>query len=186
MKIVNIPISLDSKPEPTIPLNTFGIADQCMPKGKIPLNGAGFITRHWSRSHPELYEDNKKVLERFGNFVGDTPVYNRKELDAWMGRRPILADKFTGFYKKDYPWENLQDGNHQFGEWWYAPLRKSVPFEEKLCACPSITNMVFNRFDRAVHSTNFYSLTNILENGSMCGPWEVKSNEVFSLTKQQD
>jgi hypothetical protein len=95
-------------------------------------------------------------------------------LDAWMDRRPILAAKFKGFWKQDYIWEDLHDGSHQFGQWWYGPLRKSVPFEEKLCSCPSITNMVFNRFDRAVHSTNFYSLMNILNCGLKCGPWEVK------------
>jgi hypothetical protein len=36
-------------------------------------------------------------------------------------------------------------------------------------------------FDRAIHSTNFYTLMNILEHGLHCGPWDVKKKRgIFS------
>jgi hypothetical protein len=159
-----------------------GVADECDPKGIFPLDTADMVTRHWRRSFPSLYDTTPKVLQEFGNFMADTRVYDVGMLTAWLEKKPKLHAMMTGIFRDTYPWNDLVHGSHDFGAWWHAPLKQSMPDQSDLCRVGSATNVVVSQFERSIHSTNFYTLMNILEQGLQCGPWDVgKKRGIFSF-----
>ena len=157
------------------------VADEMNAKGKMPLDGDGMVTRHWQRTFPPLYDTTTKVCKQFATFLTDTPRYDVEMLSCWLAKRPHLRLMMTGLFAQPYPWNDLSMGSHEFGAWWYAPLRQSVPDHVDLCRVGSVTTAKVCRFEKAIHSTSFYTVMNILESGLQCGPWDVKKKRgIFS------
>ena len=153
-------------------------------RGSYPLDGDGMVTRHWQRTCPPLYDTTPKVSKQFAKFLMDTPTYDVAILCSWLAKRPGLRTKMTGLFAQPYPWSDLEIGSHEFGAWWRAPLKVSVPDQADLCRVGSVTSVKARQFDRAIHSTSFYMLMNILEQGLQCGPWDVKKKRgIFSYKK---
>jgi hypothetical protein len=164
------------------------VADACNAQGLLPLDSAGDSTRHWQRSFPALYCTTKQVLAQFGHFSTDKPHYDVDMVKAWLEKRESVDEQLSGvFPKEEFPWDTLKTSSHNFGKWWFAPLRKSIPENRDLCRVSSATNPVKFKFEKAIHGTNFYSLMNIFEHGLRCGPWEVKSKPgIFSFKPFSD
>jgi hypothetical protein len=106
--------------------------------------------------------------------MADMPVYDVGMLSACSGKRPKLNAMMTGSFRDTYPWNDLMHGSDDFGAWWHAPLKQAMPNHSDLCRVGSATNVVVHQFERSIHSTNFYTLMIILEQGLQCGPWDVR------------
>ena len=105
-------------------------------------------------------------------------------LKKWLNKRPMITDLFQNILQSPYPWEDLNHGSHDFGRWWYAPLRKSIPEHSDLCRVQSVTTPLNAKFLKSIHSTNFYGLVNVLTTGLKCGPWDVKKKKGIFSYKQ--
>jgi hypothetical protein len=133
---------------------------------------------------PPIHFTTAAVFKNFHLFENDKPNYAIAELSAWFDERPVIKKLIQPFFLKTYPWSNLEGGSHDFGEWYYSALKVSIPLNRDLCrGVGTPTDPVTKRFDTVLHSSNFYSVANILTQGLKCGPWDVKSGKagIFSF-----
>lgn len=158
------------------------VADDFNPIGLWPKDSDGSPTRHWQRTSPPVFHTTKQVLQEFGKWKQDAPQYDIAMLHCWLGKRPLVNALLQNIQECPYAWENLGNGSHDFGKWWYAPLRRSIPFHSDLCRVQSVTSPQRVQFEKSIHSTNYYGLANVLTNGLQCGPWDVKRKRgIFSF-----